>query len=247
MPTIPRTLVAPLLAVALAACGGGGGDTTPRASGTPATTETPSPTPTLPTKAEDAKLVKSALVTPADLGKPWVQPKAVNQTTLGKEELCPGKPNDVARAKPRASAKVSMTQGTKPGATISTFRVRTLEPGGVEAWHAALAAAQKACASWKAAEGNFVVLTPLKSPVAVEGADEVLGQSEHVYADAKHTQLQYARHVLYARTGRVVSMCELAFLTPKTDPKGLDYTPTAKLLGKQVAKVKTTFGESLAA
>jgi hypothetical protein len=140
-----------------------------------------------------------------------------------------------------------MTQGTKAGATIGSFNVRTLPPGGLEKWKAALEAANKACASWKALEGNYVVLTPLKTPVSVEGADEVLGHAEHVYADAKHTQLQYARHILYARTGRVVSMVELAFLTPKTDPKGLDYTPTAKVLAKQVAKAKKTFAESLTA
>ena len=245
MPTIPRILPAVLLAVTLAACGGGGSGT-PAASTTP-TTSTPSPTPTLPAKAEDAKSVKAALVTAKDLGSPWVQPKSVNQTNLAKGELCPGKPSEVARAKPRAIAKVQLTEGSKAGATIASFGVRTVEPGGLDAWRAAVDAANTACASWKAKEGNYVVLTPLASPVDVEGADEVLGHAEHVYADAKHTQLQYVRHILLARTGRAVSTIELAFLTSKADPKGLDYTPAATLLAKQVAKTTATFGESLAA
>lgn len=229
-----RVRSAVLLAAVLAVITGCGGGSTAAKS-----TPTPSPTPTLPTVAADVAAVKAALITAADLGKPWVQPKKVNTVKgnkdKGKSLLCPGQLSPFELAPPRAQADVSLTLGTKPGADIASFNVYTYQPSALPDFRAAVTTAQTACATWKALEGNYVVLSPV-SGVAVPGADEVLARVERVYADARHTQLQYVRQVVTARSGRVMCLIERAFITPKADPTGADFSEASRLLGLQLAK-----------
>jgi hypothetical protein len=145
-----RTLLAVLLATATA-CGGGAAK--PEAVATTAPpSPTPSPTPTLPPVATDTAAVKKALVTSREVGSVWVTPKSVNKTKLAKGELCPGKKNETTRVKPRASATVQMTEGTKQGAAIASFNIYAFDPALVDDYAAALAAANKACAAYNTAE-----------------------------------------------------------------------------------------------
>jgi hypothetical protein len=225
-----------LLALALVTATGCGGKSTPAA------VVTTTPPPTLPPIATDKAGVTAVVVTAADLGAPWVQPKAVNRTKTGKGELCPGKKEDFAREVPRASVSVQMTEGTKAGAAIASFELAAFDPARLDAWRAAFAAAVTDCKAYRAIEKNYVTVETATAP-AVAGADEVLARLEHVYADAAHKQLSYVRQVLKCRVGRVVVSLEHAFIQPKTDPTGADFTKTAGLAEKQVAKVKTSFAQ----
>ncbi len=229
-----------LLALALTGCAGGSPSKTTVTTTSPA----PSPTPTLPPLATDVANAKAALVTAKDLGAPFVEPKdgKVNQVKHGKDELCPGHPTEYAILKPRTDPVRRMTEGTKTGAGIVSFAVRVYGLDQEQAWRDAAERAEKACPAWKAVEGNYVTLEILAAPQQVPGADETRGHLERVWADAKHTQLQYVRQYFEARTGRIVSTLEYAYLVPKTDPTGKDTSRTVALLAKQVAKTKRVFG-----
>lgn len=229
------------LALVLAACGGGAA-TDPGARPAPSATPSPSPTPTLPPVAEDKKLVKAALLTSAELGKPWVTPKNVNRAKTTKGELCPGQKAAATLAKARAQEIRAMTEGTKQGAPIASFGVRAYAFGAEGKWRDAFAAADKGCASWTAAEGTYVTLETITAPPAIAGADEVAAHIERVYADKTKKTLYYVRHYYEARTGRVVTSLEYAYIQPKSDPTGKDMTKSAGLVAEQVAKVKATFG-----
>jgi hypothetical protein len=238
MPLTRTALPALLLAAALTACSSG----SPSSAPTPSpSSPTPSPTPTLPTAAADKVLAKAALITAAELGKPWIEPKSVNRVKTKAGNLCPGKPGSEKLEKPRAVVTKQMTEGSKTGAAIGSFGVRTFAYGQEAAWRAAVAKAENACLSWKAVEGNYVTLQRIASPPAVAGADEVLAHVERIWADAAHKTLQYVRHWIEARVGRIVCVLEYAFLVPKTDPTGKDLTKTVGLLEKQVAKAAAKF------
>jgi hypothetical protein len=225
-----------LAAVVVTAACGGGSDSSAKPK--------PSPTPTLPTVAADVAAVKAAVVTPADLGKPWVQPEKVNTVKgnkdAGKSLLCPPKQlTAFEMVPPRAHASVNLTLGTKTGADIASFDVYTYLFSSLSDLRAAVMTAETACAQWKAVEGNYVVLTPV-SGLTVTGAEEVLAHIERVYADARHTQLQYVRQVVTARSGRIICVLERAFIVPKTDPTGKDLTEANRLAGIQLAKAVRT-------
>ena len=226
------------IALALTACGGSGGS--PGAQ--PSPSETASPTPTLPSVGQDKKLVKRAVVTAAELGKPWVQPKEVNKTKVKKGELCPGQANSMTIAPPRADDVRRLTEGTKPAAPIASFGVRAYAFGEEQKWRDAFAAADKGCASWKSAEGAHVTLETIADPPVIAGADEVLVHIERVYADKTKKTLYYVRHYWEARIGRIVATVELAYIQPKSDPTGKDLDHSAPLVVQQVAKAKATFG-----
>jgi hypothetical protein len=236
---IVRPCGAVLLVASLAACGGGRTATSAQPATPPATSASLTPTP--PSVAADAATATAALVTAAELGTPWVHPKQVSRVKVGKDELCPGHPSDIALAKPRAVARTALTEGTKRGATIASFVVRVLEPGQSDAWRAAVLTAERGCLLWKAAEGNYVTLTVLDPRVSVPAADDVVGHIERVYAEATHRTLLYVRQVLEVRSGRVVTTLELAFVTSAADPTGKDFTKTARLLTKQAAKAQSAF------
>ena len=241
MRTIDGVRIAAAALVAVTGCGSSGGQGT-RPTPTQSLSPTPSPTPTLPTVAADAASVKKAVVTAADLGTPWVQPKVVNQAAGATGELCPGQDNARTIAKPRAQAQRKLTHGTKPTADIGSFSVRTYAFGQEQKWRDAFTAADRGCASWKSAEGAYVELETIATPPTVAGADEVMAHIERVYADKSKKTLYYVRHFYEARVGRVVVSFELAYVQPKSDPTGKDMTRSAALLAKQVAKAKATFG-----
>jgi hypothetical protein len=229
-----RTNALVLLAAlaALTACGGGSAK---KASATP----TPSPTPTLPTLVVEKAAVKAAVVTALELGPGWIQPKDVSKVkgtvTKGKAFLCPGHETAYSQVPPRAHDGASFTLGAKAGAAIASFDVITYLPTQIDAWRTALSASQTACARWKAAEGNYDVLTPIQG-VTLSGAEEVVAFLERVYADAAHKQLQYVRQVVTARAGRLIVAVERAYLTTKADPTGKDFTETTRLAGIQLQK-----------
>jgi hypothetical protein len=241
MPTM-RRLPLVLAAVALAgtaACGSSGSPSS-APSPTPSPT-TPSPTPTLPPVATDKAAVKAALVHATDLGKPWVEPKSVNRTKTAKGDLCPGKKADQLRVPSRATADVSMTEGTKQGAAIASYSAFAYDPAKLAAWRTAFATATKDCASYKAPEGTYVVTSTPAAAVTVSGADAVLVRLERIYAEAAHKTLYYVRQTLKCVVGRYVVTIEHAFIQPKTDPTGADLTKTVTLMEKQVAKARAAF------
>lgn len=232
-----RHALTALVLATVTACGGGGG--TPAASPSPTTASpTPSPTPTLPPVATDTAAVKAAIVTAADLGTPWVTPKEVNRAATKKGELCPGKKNEQSRVAPRATASVQMTEGTKAGAAIASFDVHAFDPARIEAYRAAFAAATKDCATFTAIENTYVTVEDVAAP-AIAGVDWSVARIERIYADSSRKQLYYVRQTIKAGVGRSVVALEHAFVQPKTDPTGADFTKTARLLTKQVDKVGT--------
>jgi hypothetical protein len=236
--------VALALVLAVPACGGGGGEPEARPSATQTTVSpTPSPTPTLPPVATDKAAVKKAVVTAADLGKPWVEPKAVNtQKQQEKGDLCPGQKSSKVLYKPRASEARRLTEGTKAGAAIGSFAVRTYGFGFEEKWRAAFEKAARGCKAYRSPEGTYVTTEIVASLPAVDGADEVLLQIERIYADKTKKTLYYVRHYYEARSDRYVSSFELAYVQPKGDPTGKDTKKSAALLAEQVAKTRKTFG-----
>jgi hypothetical protein len=231
-----RVLTLALSAALLAGCASG---SSPKASPSP----TPSPTPTLPPVETDKASVKAALVTAADVGTPWVAPKEVNRTKTKKGELCPGHKDDLARVDTRADANVSMTEGTKQGAAIASFEVHAFDPALLDTWREGFAKAVAECAAFVAPEKTYVTTELVATPPTVPGCDEVLARTQHVYADAAHKTLYYVRQNLRCRVGRVVIAFEHAFIQPKSDPTGADFTKSVTLIQKQVAKVATTFAQ----
>jgi hypothetical protein len=227
------------LALVLPACGSDA--KTPEAQPT-TQSPTPSPTPTLPTVAQDKATAKKAVVTAADLGKPWVTPKAVNQAKQKeKGDLCPGQPNARTVHKPRASASLNHTEGSKAGAAIGSYAVRTYGFGDKQKWLDALDETHRGCTKWTSLEKLYVELEVVAAP-AIPGADEVVLHIERIYADKTRKTLHYVRHYYEAWTERVVSSFEYAYIQPKSDPTGKDLTTSSELFAKQVAKTRETFG-----
>lgn len=226
MTPYPRAVLAIALLLATAC---GSSDTPPRS--------TPSPSPTLPPVATDEANAQAALLTAADLGAPWRQPKdSPSQGKIG--ELCPGVPSDYVVVKPRATRNTTLINGPAFG----FFRIVAYAPDQTDDWHAAWLAANAKCAASKFPDGKYVTLEPLTSLPPVAGSDEVVGRLERVYTDAAHTKLLYVRPTLYARVGRVVVAAQYAHVQPASDPTGKDLTTVTELLTKQVAKTRTAFG-----
>lgn len=254
-----------MLLIVLAGCGGSAtGSADPNASSE------------LRTVAQDRKSVKKALVTPADLGTPWVMPSPTPTPTPTAEktdepsggpsleaseratdeptgeaskdaesdvdEFCPGQPAISTLVPPRASADTSLTAGTKPGAAIGTFGVATLHPGQEKAWRDAVGTALEGCRTYRQKDdGFYVTANKIGKLPQIKGAEEVLGIIERIHEDIEHKKLLYVRHYLYARTGRLVSTTQYAFIQPKSDPTGSDLTQVVKLASKQVAKANAVF------
>ncbi len=204
-------------------------------------TSTPPPTVAQPTKAQDLARLKRAVMTTGALGKPWLQPKKVNTSGGKGAESCPGKPAVSVLAPPHAAAAAAFTQGAKPGASIASFTVTTVNDEGVQ-HRAAWRRTAKACAEFEDPSGLHVVTT-LEGPRRIVGADDVVSRAERVYYDAKHRKLAYARHFISARTGRAISTVEYDFLAPKSDPNAEDFSPTGKLLALQLARTAAAFAD----
>ena len=221
----------------LVGCGGGSSANNAGSKPSP----TPSPTPTLPTAVADRDALSAALVKPAELGPRWVQPKDVNKVKdSGKKdrpEFCPGKVTAFVTVPGRAHVSVSMTNGTKRGADIGSFDLYSYDSAQLDSLYAALLDVAQVCKQWKAAEGNYDVVTVYPNE-QVPQADQSAALLESVYADAAHKQLQYVRQFVVGRSGRFVCAFERAYLTTKADPKGVDFTETLRLAGIQLAKLK---------
>lgn len=229
------------LALALPACGS---DSTPESQPTQSQSPspTPSPTPTLPSVASDKARVKKAVVTSADLGKPWVTPKAVSTAKQKqKGDLCPGQPNARTLHEARAEHRLQHTEGAQAGAAIASYAVRAYEFGEQEDWRDALEKTHAGCKAWTSLEKLYVTLEVVTAP-AIPGADEVVVHIERIYADKTKKTLHYVRHYYEAWTTRFVSSFELAYVQPKSDPTGKDLTESSELFAKQVAKTRKTFG-----
>ena len=200
----------------------------------------PSPSPTAPNKTEDAAALKQAVITPADLGKPWVEPKKVS--SAGKSsEACPGKPSAVEKVTRVASVRRDLTEGKGQGVSIGTFQLSTLPTEDAADLRAAYAKDNKTCRTFTYNNQLFVVFSE-EGPTTADNADEILmSRAERIYYDKAHKKLAYARHTVVARTGRVVTYVSYAFLTPKADPTAKDFTPAQKLLDTQLTKVAEEF------
>jgi hypothetical protein len=241
-----RTLLRLALATAVLAvptgCSGAATESAPPAQTTAApSTASPASPSAAPRKADDERLAAKALVTAKDLGKPWIKPKSVNSTG-SKGELCPGKPNVDGHLKPLAGSRAGLVQGKQTGANIGVFTIRTYPEPPASTFGKAWERATAACTKYQDAAKLYVVTTS-EGPTSVSGADETFARVERIYYDADHKLLAYARQILAARQGRVVSEVEYAFLTTKADPKGKDFTTTEKLLSTQLAKTSSVFGQ----
>ncbi len=230
-----RSALMVLLIGSLAACGG---TPTSASSG-------PDASPELRSVDEERRLARGALVTAADLGRPWVaakdDPKEAAKEKL--DEPCPGQPGVLTIAPPRARATTTFTAGTKPGAAIGSFQVGTLHVGQTQAWREAIATVVEGCRTYRQADGLHVTTTELEKIPPVKGADEVIGLIERIYEGVDHKKLLYVRQYLYTRSGRLVSRAQYAAIQPKSDPTGSDLTEVVGLVSKQTAKATNTFKE----
>ena len=236
-----------LLGLALTACGPTATSAPPpetAASASTAPRPTPSPTPTPPTTAEDQAALKKALVTTADLGKPWVQPKSVPSAGNKKNEVCPGHVSAATHLPSRPAASRAFTEGSGTGVNIGSFAMFTLADPSADtaAVRAAYAADTAACAQFKDPAGLFVLRTT-EGPTSADSADEMVASwAERVYFDTSHKKLAYARHYVIARSGRVVTKVEYDFLAAKKDPQAKDFGRATRLLDKQLEKAARVFG-----
>lgn len=208
---------------------------------TQASASPPSPAaPPAPTKAEDAARLKKALVRAEDLGKPWVQPKAVSTVKAKKGEVCPGHVSATKKVPIRAEASANLTEGAGAGKNILTVSLSALPEEDDAALVAAYATDTKACATFRDANGLFVVRSA-ETPSSAAGADPVATWVERIYYDKQHKKLAYARHYLVVRQGRFVTYVSYAFLAEKKDPSAKDFSRASRLLETQVEKNATTF------
>ncbi|HEV2890034.1 MAG TPA: hypothetical protein VGX28_06625, partial [Frankiaceae bacterium] len=84
---------------------------------------------------------------------------------------------------------------------------------------------------------KLYVTTEDVTPPAVAGADSAVARIERIYADSSKKRLYYVRQTVKVGVGRSVVALEHAFIQPRSDPTGADFTKTVALLSKQVAKV----------
>jgi hypothetical protein len=219
---------------------------TPAVTSSPSASSTATPdasTPPAPTRAPDRRrdqtAVREILVDAADLGSPWVTADQAGKTT----EACPGEPSAVAELSFLGSARRDLVKGRGELVNAVSIGLDTLPGPDAAALKVAWVADTKACREHADAYDYYVVLTEA-GPSAAENADEIVfSRIERVYFDDSRDQLAYARQVVVARTGRVVTTVRHTFLTSDTDPTGKDFTATQKLLAVQLAEVAKDFGE----
>jgi hypothetical protein len=240
-------LAASWAAVVILAGGAGcGGSTESPPAASPSTSvsaaTSPSPSPTAPSKTEDTAGLTQAIVTAADLGRPWVQPEKVPGTGKA-SEACPGKPSATEDVATIASLRRDLTEGTGQGVNIGTFRLGTLPTEDAADLRAAYAKDNVTCETFTDASKLFAVYSE-EGPTTADDADEILmSRAERIYYDKAHKKLAYARHTLVTRTGRLVTYVSYAFLTTKADPTAKDFTRAQKLLDTQLTKVAKEFAQ----
>ncbi len=242
MRTMWATGCAVLIMTVGTGCGGSTADSPPASSASApvSTSPTSSPSPSAPSKAADTAALERAIVTAADLGKPWVQPEKV--PSAGKAaEACPGKPSATGQVDTVASVRRDLTEGKGQGVNIGTFRLGTLPSEDAADLRAAYATDNAACRTFSDANKLFVVFTE-EGPTSADKADEILmSRAERIYYDKAHKKLAYARHTVVARTGRVVTYVSYAFLAKKADPGAKDFSTATELLEVQLDKNATVF------
>ena len=221
--------------------------TTARPSATPAPAQSPTPTPTptasrTPDRREDRAALQQALVTPDDLGRPWVVVK--DGPPAGAVEAgCPGKPSAVRRLDPVAEVRRDLTEG--PGELVNgaSFGLATLRDTDGSAVRAAWRVDTTACREHTDASDFFVVYRQ-EGPSSARNADEILfSRAERIYFDRGDAEPAYARHTVVARTGRVVTSVSYTFLVSDSSIETGNFGRTRKLLERQLAKVATGFKE----
>jgi hypothetical protein len=234
-----------LLGLVLASCSSGGHPPTAASSpapiSPPSAAATPSQQASVPTKAQDDAALKRAIVTTADLGKPWVQPASVSTVKHKKNEPCPGHLSATEKLPSRPQVSRGFTEGKGVGVNIGYFTLSTIPEPDVAALAKAYAADTATCASYRDANKLFVTRTH-EGPTSAAHADEIVSTwAERIYYDKSHHKLAYARHVLVGRSGRAVVQVEYAFLTQKSDRGAKDFGRATRLLEKQLAKVAPVF------
>ena len=201
----------------------------------------PSPTASrVPDRREDQAALRRALVTAADLGRPWVVVKG-GPPSGAVEAGCPGKPSAVRKLTPVAEVRRDLTEG--PGELVNgaSFGLATLRGTDGSAVRAAWRADTRACREHTDASDFFVVYRE-EGPSSARNADEILfSRAERIYFDRGDSKPAYARHTLIARSGRVVTSVSYTFLASDVDSG--DFTKARKLLEQQLTKVATRFRE----
>jgi hypothetical protein len=215
----------------------GASSPSPRPTTTPDATATP-PTPTrAPDRRRDQAAVREVLVDAADLGDPWV---AADQTGDA-AEACPGEPSAVAELPFLGSGRRDLIKGRGELVNAVSIALDTLPSTDASAVRDAWTDDTEACRQHADAYDYYVVMAEA-GPDSAENADEIVfSRVERVYFDDSRDQLAYARQVVVARTGRVVTTVRHTFLTTEADPTGKDFAPTQKLLAVQLGKVAEEF------
>ena len=240
-------------------CGGPVSDRTPSSEPTPsstvtppetgrpssAATATPNRTSTPPTatgspdRRRDQAAVRGALVSAADLGSPWVPGDQEDNAA----EACPGQRSALEKLSFLGSARRDLVEGRGELVNGVSFRLDTLPNPDASAVREAWVADSKACRRHADAYDFYVVLNEA-GPSAVRDADEIVfSRVERVYFDDSQDQLAYARQVVVARTGRVITTVRYTFLPTDDDPQADDFSRTQRLLAVQLAKVAKGFAE----
>ena len=124
----------------------------------------------------------------------------------------------------------------------ATFVLHTLPDSDGSAVRNAWVADTKACRE-HADPFDFYVVLDESGPAVAKGADEIVfSRVERVYFDDSQGQLAYARQVVVARTGRVITTVRYTFLTDD-DSAADNFRGTQRLLAVQLAKVAKGFAE----
>jgi hypothetical protein len=198
-----------------------------------------SPSARLPSREADSASLRKALVTAADLGKPWVQ----TDSPPDSDEACPGTPSAVDRLAFRAAVRRDLTRGAGELINGASFELASLPSPDAAKVRAAWETDTRTCRQYTDTDDYYVVYRAAE-PTTVNGADEVLlRRVERVYFDRGDDEPAYARHTLVARSGRVVATMTYSFLTSKSDPDATDFSEATELLQTQLTKAARAFRE----
>jgi hypothetical protein len=208
---------------------------TPAASDPTSASAVPQPS---PDRRRDQAAVRKALVSAADLGRPWVAGDQEGDAT----EACPGRRSAIEELSFLGSGRRDLIEGRGELVNAATFDLRTLPDSDGSAVRDAWVADTKACREHADAFDYYVVLEE-SGPSVAKGADEIVfSRVERVYFDDSQDQLAYARQVVVARTGRVITTVRYTFLT-ENDSAADNFHGTQRLLAVQLAKVTKGFTE----
>jgi hypothetical protein len=211
----------------------------PAATATPSRTSAPTTATASPDRRRDQAAARRALIRAADLGSPWVAGDHAGSAA----EACPGQRSALEELSFLGSVRRDLTEGRDELVNGASFGLDTLPGPDASAVREAWVADTEACREHADAY-DFYVVVKEAGPRAVKDADEIVfSRVERVYFDESQDQLAYARQVVVARTGRVITTVRYTFLTTDDDPQADDFTRTQRLLAVQLAKVAKGFAE----